>query len=774
MIYQQANGQKTPVAGRYVLKDNQRVGFALAAYDKTRPLVIDPVLLYSSYLGGSQEDQGFAIAVDDFGYAYVAGQTLSIDFPTEGALDDTLDGEFSPEASDAFVAKLDLSAGGAGLLYATFLGGDSWESGHGIAVDGTGHIYVTGATGSIDFPLVNAPDETAANGETCAFVSKIDPEAGIDGLLFSTYLCGSDTDQGHAIRVDGSGKIYVTGYTFSSDFPTVAAYDDGSGATPLVAAFVAKLDPALGTAGLLYSTYLGTSGIQLGLNLAVDSTGLVYVTGFTHDSNFPTTADAYDTSINGGSDIFVSKLDTTMGASGLLYSTYLGGTGGEEGNGIAVDGAGLVYVLGSSSSANFPTVAALDSTLEGSKDVVVAIIDPAVAGSLGLLYSTFIESGFGVTERGHDLAVDASGIIHFSGGTIAGDVFASGIDPSAAGNGLVYRVPLASNFGSGSFDIALDGRGRAYVTGYTSSTDFPTEGAYSADNNGGSDAFVAVIGENTVPVADAGSDKIVEATGPSGAGVTLDGSDSSDSDGDPLAYTWSGPFATDGGVGPTVTVPLGVHDVTLLVNDAFDTSLGNIVQITVEDTTPPAITLPADINGTAVGLLTDVAIGSATAVDLVDGSVAASPDTTGPFPPGPIDVTWSATDSRSNTGQAVQTVTLTFDFQGFQPTVALPEMVNLVSVGAKIPLRWQIGDGAGSFLSDLALVRSVDKVAVTCGGPTFPFADKAKGKLGLLYDSKNQAYVYNERTSRKDAGACFDLIVTLEDDMSYAARFETQ
>ena len=347
-------GNQKFLDGRFILLADNRVGFEVAAYDRRRPLVIDPTLSYQTSLAGSDDDQGYGIAVDSSGNAYVTGDTYSSDFPTTAS---ALQATFGGGDDDAFVTKLD--ATGA-VVYSTYLGGSSDDQGYGIAVDSSGNAYVTGDTYSSDFPTTASAYQPALNGISDAFVTELN--AAGNGLLYSTYLGGSKGDFGQGIAVDSSGNAYVTGYTYSSDFPTTAgAYDTSCGTdeecNSTADAFVTKIDTTkTGSASLTYSTYLGGSSYDFGWGIAVDSAGNAYVTGEADSSDFPTTASAYQPAFGGGSsDAFVAKLSATGGA--LLYSTYLGGSSNDYGYGIAVDSAGNAYVTGEADSSDFPTTA---------------------------------------------------------------------------------------------------------------------------------------------------------------------------------------------------------------------------------------------------------------------------------------------------------------------------------------------------------------------------------------------------------------------------------
>ncbi|HKZ63990.1 MAG TPA: PKD domain-containing protein [Thermoplasmata archaeon] len=406
--------------------------------------------LYSTYLGGDvSDDWGNSIAIDTADNAYVIGTTNSLDFPvTPGAFDATLNG------ADAFVAKLDPT--GSALLYSTFLGGtDDCQvdrlcgdgGGFSIAIDAAGSAHVTGVTDSADFPVTPGAFDTSYNGGYFgdAFVAKLDPVGG--SLLYSTYVGGGGDEAGHSIALDATGDAYVTGWTNSTDFPvTLGAFDttlNGVGD-----AFVAKLDA--GGASLLFSTYLGGAYEDYAISIAIDAAGDPYVTGWTSSADFPVTPGAFDATLDGQYDSFVTKLAT--GGAFLLYSTYLGGVEWDGGSSIAIDADGNAHVTGWTCSADFPvTPGAFDTSYNGGCpdylifDAFVVKLDP---GGASLLYSTYLGGTY--DDAGASIAIDAAGIAH--------------------------------------------------VTGWTNSTDFPvTPGAFDTSYNGGYDAFVVKL--SLVPVS---------------------------------------------------------------------------------------------------------------------------------------------------------------------------------------------------------------------------------------------------------------------------------
>jgi beta-propeller repeat-containing protein len=343
-VYQRIGEVERLIPGRYVLTSN-RLGFEVAAYDTTQSLVIDPVLNYSTYLGASNDELGQGIAVDQDGQAYVTGGTTSTDFPTASPLQGELAGD-----TDAFVLKL--TADGQQLVYSTFLGGDGFDIGLGIAIDGKGRAYVTGATGSTNFPTVNALRGALA-GASDAFVARLTVQG---TLAYSTYLGGTDFDRGSGIAVATKGRAHVTGVTESTDFPTMNPLQGNFGGNR--DAFVAKLK-ADGKS-LVYSTYLGGSDFDEGTAIALRK-GRAFVTGSTASSNFPLSNSLQD--FGGNRDVFVTKLK--VNGQAFAYSTYLGGSGFDEGLGIAVNRRGRAYVTGGTDSPDFPIARPLPGSFNG-------------------------------------------------------------------------------------------------------------------------------------------------------------------------------------------------------------------------------------------------------------------------------------------------------------------------------------------------------------------------------------------------------------------------
>jgi len=502
------------VQARFVLDARNRIYFALGPYDHTKPLIIDPVLTYSTYLGGSGGDGGNSIAVDSSGNAYVTGQTSSVDFPTAGPLQASLNG-----FTNAFVSKLNPT--GTALIYSTYLGGSGNDWGYGIAVDSTGSVYLAGVTSSTDFPTVN-PFQASNNSLATAtgFVAKLNSSG--SALDYSTYLGGSGFGWSSGIAVDSSGNAYLIGYTQSTDFPTVNPLQASNKSPGSGNGFVAKLNPS-GSA-LIYSTYLGGSGGDSASGIALDSAGNAYVTGYSQSADFPT-VNPLQATLNGFSDAFVAELNPA--GSALVYSTFLGGSGADTGTAIAVDSSGNAYVTGYTGSTNFPTVNPLQTTNKaaaagnGNTTAFVAELNPA---GTALVYSTYL--GGSVQDQAFAVAVDSSGNAYVVGNTSSKDFptvnpvqvtnnsagsGSLGLAPATAfvaelneaGSALIYSTYLGGSVQDQANAVAVDTSGNAHITGYTASLDFPTVNPLQPANKNaqpsGSTAFVAELSAGPAP-----------------------------------------------------------------------------------------------------------------------------------------------------------------------------------------------------------------------------------------------------------------------------------
>jgi hypothetical protein len=506
VVYQEKDGARQLIAARYVVTNTNGVRFELAKYDAGKPLYIDP-LIYSTYLGGSGYDATAGIAIDSAGNVYVAGVTSSTDFPlTAGAFQTTNGG-----GGDAFVTKI--NPAGSALVYSTYLGGSGEEQEAALAVDSAGNAYITGATYSNNFPTTPGALQTTCAGGSCVyptpdgFVTKINPTG--SALVYSTYLGGSWIDEGNNIAVDGAGNAYVVGATWSSDFPTTAGAfqtvcSNGIDCSDNGDAFVAKINPA-GSA-LVYSTYLGGTGNDLGAAIAVDNSGDAFLTGDTNSTDFPTKnplQPANGSSATNGYNSFVTEFNPT--GSALVYSTYLGGSSGNDvALDIAVDSAGNAYLTGQAESTNFPTLDPWQAAYGGGRsDAFVTKINST--GS-AFIYSTYL-GGRGV-DVAYSIAVDSAGNAYVAGSTTShnfptanplqatnaggSDAFVTKIN--STGSGLVYSTYLGGSGNDSGNNIAVDGAGNVYLAGGTASTNFPTLNPLQAANGGGQgDAFVAKL-----------------------------------------------------------------------------------------------------------------------------------------------------------------------------------------------------------------------------------------------------------------------------------------
>ena len=511
--YQIRGGRNVAVDCQYKLYGDGTVGFALGKYDTSLELIIDPILSYSTYLGGSGFDAITALAVDSPGNAYVAGYTDSLDFPIAGAIQGATGGSV-----DAFVAKL--NPAGTALVYATYIGGSGDDRARGLTIDSSGSVTITGTTTSPNFPSV-AAYQTALSGGRDAFVAKLNPAGNL--LVFSTYFGGSAYDNGNSIASDSSGNVYIAGDTYSTDLPILGAMQslnrgrqDG---------FVVKFSPA---GALQYSTYLGGAGDDRAMAIAVDGTGCAYVTGNTTSADFPV-ANAFQAANAGGQNAFITKLNSAGIA--IVYSTYLGGSGGipgfpESGNGIAVDSALSAYVTGVTHSANFPTAGALQTGhAGGGLDAFVSKLTPA--GS-ALVYSTFL-GGIGL-DTATAIAVDGGGTAYVTGnttspdfpmvtplqGTKSGSVDAFIAAVNSTGSALVFSTFFGGNSADGGTAIALNGSGKIWIAGQTTSTNFPLQTPFQAtgysEGNGFVTSMTQAVAQKTSMLTPTPSSTFVAAT----------------------------------------------------------------------------------------------------------------------------------------------------------------------------------------------------------------------------------------------------------------------
>jgi hypothetical protein len=508
VIYQKRDGRREEVAGSYVLLDPDggdphpsEVGFRLSGYDARRPLVIDPVIHYSTYLGGSADDAVYETVVDAAGNTYLAGYTSSLNYPTDaGAAQSAHAGGFY----DAVVTKLDPDGA---LVYSTYLGGSGSDFGFQLAVDAGGSVHLAGTTNSANFPTTAGAAQPLRGGQDDVFLARLN--AAGTALLYSTYLGGSLQEAvssffpGSDLVLDASGNAIVAGHTYSANFPTTNAAQPTFGGGTLDV-FVTKFD-AGGT--VVYSTYLGGSGLESALRFAVDPAGNAYAAGSTGSSNFPT-ANAVQSTFHGGpsfdrTDAFVTKLSPT---GAFVYSTYLGGSGFDTNFGtgsscdFAVDAGGNAYITGFMSSMDFPVANAMQPVAGSDRDVFLTRLDPGGQ----FVYSTYVGgNGMELLPR---IAADANGNVYLAVETASTNLPSlNAVQPGPGGSydtyvlklnasgAPVYSTYLGGSRGDSPGKIVADASGNAYVLGSTQSSDFPTANPAQATLRGGNDVFVAKL-----------------------------------------------------------------------------------------------------------------------------------------------------------------------------------------------------------------------------------------------------------------------------------------
>lgn len=513
-LYQDGGGGRVAVAGAFEARGGSTFGFTVGRYDPALPLIIDPVIVSSSYLGGSSTDTAYAVATDADGNMVLTGYTESTDFPT---LNPAQAGPAPGEGArtDVFVAKV--RADGSSLLWSTYIGGRGRDAGLAVAVGPDGSTFVTGYTESNDFPTVR-PIKGSNAGGSDVFVVKLNPAG--NGVDFATYIGGGGTDTGNGIAVDQAGGVYVAGTTGSSNFPTAKAFQGSLSRPDDQDAFVLKIESSL--TSLAWSSYLGGTGDDHATDVAVDRDGNVYVTGDTKSTNFPTSR-PFQASLGGSgtgvgdgsfADAFVAKIKPD--GSGYVFASFLGGADSDKGSGIAVDGEGNVYVAGNTGSANFPVVNAAQPKKDGDFDAFVAKVK---ADGSGLAYSTYIggsgsdsAEGVAVDDAGRAFVVGTTASTNFptekpfqsakGGGFV--DAFVTAVAP--AGNAFVSSSYLGGRDDDQAAGVALDRSGNIAVVGYTNSADFPIAKPFQPGRGGGvGDAFVAKVREDAAATSAGGA-----------------------------------------------------------------------------------------------------------------------------------------------------------------------------------------------------------------------------------------------------------------------------
>ncbi|MGP8244713.1 MAG: SBBP repeat-containing protein, partial [Bryobacteraceae bacterium] len=509
VIYQQdsAGTARTEVQGGYLLLGRHTVGLRLDRYDPKRALVVDPVLAYSTYMGGSGADSITAVQTDNQGNLYVAGSTGTSDLvPSNGAYDTANTGGL-----DIFLAVINDAPGLAyGVTYLTYIGGAGDDIPQALAVDSSQNMYVVGTTKSTGFPMTaNAFDTVGASTYTDGFVLVFNPEiSGSTGLIFSSFLGGTTgAESANGVAYDSSGNMYVVGTTASTDWPfTANAY-----AQVIYGpqdAYIAQINPNSGT--LMYASYMGGELVDDGRGIAVDKSGLVYFACSSNSTLFPAAGYQYQSNLAGAFDVVVGVMDLTqVGVDSLLYTSYLGGTQNDMVRALTLDPSGNIVVTGYTLSSNFPVTAdAAQPTYAGNGDIFVSVLN--YTSSQFVLYSTYLGGADGDVAYG--LTTDSSGNIYVTGYTLSTDfpvtantvqaawgngidVFVTKIKPHVAGSaGIVWSTFLGGPTINSASAIVVGSDGRVYVAGYTGG-EFPTQNAsYQAAYQGGyTDGFLAVI-----------------------------------------------------------------------------------------------------------------------------------------------------------------------------------------------------------------------------------------------------------------------------------------
>jgi len=486
VVYQRrASGEIVAVQASYRMARKGVVRLELAGYNRAEPLVVDPTLTYAVYLTGSGADSGIVLTHGPGGL-YLAGNTFSTDFPATANAAQPANGG----SQDVWIMNLDPTQGANAIVYCTYLGGGADEFVKDMVVDSNGVIYVTGSTDSGAFPVTASALISTNAANTHAFVSMIDPSQGASGLIYSTYLGGTQNDEGDGIAVF-QGLIYVTGTTDSPDFP-IAGNSYSTVQTGDFDAFIVVIDPTQsGTASEPYGSFFGGSSEDAGRSIALDAAGNVYIAGVTFSTDLPISANAYQQGYTGGGDAFIAEFN--LNSATLIYGTFLGGSSEDEAKKMLIDPAGRIAMAGYTLSPDFPTTKnALQTAFGGVSNAFLAILDPKTSGpGVGLTYSTYYGGSGG--EVAYDLKLDSAGRYYLCGYTLSRDLpvtpgalnptttgagydgFIAVIDPSVAGSGgLVYGSYVTSPDGAQVvYGIDVDLAGNISALGVTTSAIYP-------------------------------------------------------------------------------------------------------------------------------------------------------------------------------------------------------------------------------------------------------------------------------------------------------------
>jgi hypothetical protein len=516
LAYQETQGRRTEVEAGYVIEGNRDVLLALGRHDRSRTLVIDPILAYAGYFGGDVYDVPTGLAVDGGGNVWLTGTTLSIVTPPDGTAPyQTAISAGGTANSDVFVAKLRMEPSGPPtLLYWTYLGGSFEDRGGLIEVDASGKVYLTGSTYSSDFPVSDNALNSTALGDLDGFAVKLDPDAeGTASLLYSTFLGTPGYDVTTALSVDAGGQMLIAGYT--SSWPLAGTPDDAlqpynRGGWD---AMLYQLDPAAATGETLkFGTFLGGAGTDIATGVASDASGVIYLSGYTMSNDFPMWGDPYQGSLSSVSNLFLVKIDPSLsGLDRLVCGTYLGGSGVDVATAMRLDQSGGLWLTGYTTSKDFPVTSGAYQAKSGGgiANAFLARLDLSLPAAQSLTYSTYF--GGSGAEVVYGLALVGGGKVALAGYTesdnlpvkgalpagqardVGADAFVALLDPTVAGaNALVY----STYFGGGSATdvasrIALSPTGSIFVSGYTGSSDLPvTDGSSRGTPSGSTTGFL--------------------------------------------------------------------------------------------------------------------------------------------------------------------------------------------------------------------------------------------------------------------------------------------
>ena len=508
-----ADGRRVSVESKYVRNYDDSFGFSLGKFDPARELVIDPVVSFSVYLGGTAQDVAVSIGHDAIGYLYIGGTTSSYDFPATGGFQLARSG-----LRDVFVAKIDPNvAPDKQILYATYLGGTGNESLNAMVVTPRGQVYLTGSTDSTDFPTKNAGQSTNGGGLD-AFVASLDPALGANGLLYASFLGGTGDEIGNDLALDSRGRIFITGSTTtpsaSSTFPVTSGFQTIYGGS--MDAFVTGFDPLLANEKtIVYSTYMGGSGYDSGRSIAAGPGGTFWVAGGTMSYDFPVIGYSYQPFYQSGGDGFVAQINPALGATSLAYATFIGGSDLDEAFKVLVESTGRVVVMGYTLSTNLPVSAnAMQRQNGGDTDAFVLVlntINPPADRRAQLIYGTYYGGSDG--DVAIDLKRDSAGKYYLTGYTYSKDLplsvnavqpthsdgldtFVLKFDPTIGGAGAINYATFLGSTGlqiGNSVDV-VEATGTIYVTGYATGNIFDkVGGAQRTSDPGKPNVFVVGI-----------------------------------------------------------------------------------------------------------------------------------------------------------------------------------------------------------------------------------------------------------------------------------------